>query len=249
MLRHGPFRTAVFPSVLQAACPEFEPSRPVRSRADIAKLKKGEIGWFDGDLIESVANSAEDRRRQYTPLRSCVDVVAEWLPSPESLLKAIGALEPDVLHSLELQHGAYLCLEADRRKPGVFPPWIASNWGSDVYLYRKLSAHRPMLESLFGRIDGFQSDCERDVGLAKELGFRGVAFPAMPAAGGIDLMAYPDPARLPPPSKRRMILVKGYHGWAGRGLHILLAIHRIAPKLKDYEIRVTHCGSPMRDGG
>jgi glycosyltransferase involved in cell wall biosynthesis len=74
------------------------------------------------------------------------------------------------------------------------------------------------------------------------MGFRGTYFPDMAASGGVDLSSYPDPSCLPPPSKRRVILVKGYHGWAGRGLDIMLALHMIAPKLKGFQIRMFHCG-------
>lgn len=246
LLRGSRYRVVVFPSVLQDYCPEFSFKATVRSRADADALRPGEVGVFDHALIESIADSAQERQRGYMPLRSAVDVTAQVLPSPTSLLAAIDALQPDLIHTLELQHAGYLCLEARLRRGPVFPRWLASSWGSDVYLYRRMPRHRARLEELARHVDVLHSDCVRDHGLFTELGFQGRFFPPVAASGGVDLSTYPDPAGLPPPSQRKSILIKGYHGWAGRGMDILLAVHRIAPRLKGFQIRIMHTSVPMK---
>jgi Glycosyl transferases group 1 len=246
LFRDSNFRIVVFPSVIQPRCPEFEPFHEITNFKQVDDLLPGEIGIVSGNLVDVVADSAEDRLRGYKPIRSYAEAVPETTPSPTSLVKLIKAIRPTLLHSLELQHGGYLCLEARRRMGSDFPCWLASSWGSDIFLYRKLPEHVPVLRELFQNIDALHSDCARDLDLAVELGFQGYRFPVVSAAGGADLSTYPDPATLPPPSKRNIILVKGNHGWAGRGINILMALHRIAPAIKSYRIRVSHSGRAVQ---
>jgi hypothetical protein len=245
LLRSSPYRVVVFPSLLQAYCLEFGDMACVRNAADAQALGAGSIGVIDTALVPSIAASTQERRRGYRHPTSAVSVTDEIAPSPGGLLQVMAWLRPAVLHSLELQHAGYLCLEARRRQGAGFPRWLASSWGSDTFLYRKLPGHRERLIEMAQALDGYHSDCVRDYPLIEELGFRGRFFPQVAASGGIDLALYPDPARLPPPSRRRVIVVKGYHGWAGRGLDILLALHRIAPHLKGFHIRVANAGESV----
>jgi glycosyltransferase involved in cell wall biosynthesis len=86
------------------------------------------------------------------------------------------------------------------------------------------------------------AECQRDIAIARSLGFLGQVFAPTPASGGTDFSTLPALADLAPPSRRNEILIKGYHGWAGRGLHILSAIHLAAPALRKYKIRVILAG-------
>ena len=45
------------------------------------------------------------------------------------LTSVIRHLKPDIVHSLEMQHSAYLTLEARRALTGKFPPWFVSSLG------------------------------------------------------------------------------------------------------------------------
>jgi glycosyltransferase involved in cell wall biosynthesis len=83
------------------------------------------------------------------------------------------------------------------------------------------------------------------VALFRQLGFRGRVLPTIPASGGMRLADLPDPASLAPPSRRSEILIKGYHGWSGRGLNILAAVHMAAPALKRFAIRINLAGPEM----
>jgi hypothetical protein len=219
----------------------------ISSRADAEALQPGEIGFYNMSLVQSVTASREDQASGYLPMPSCVEVVAAQSPSPSSLAATIKMLQPDMVHSLELQHGAYLCLEARRRMGASFPIWVASNWGSDLFLYHRLPTHVPMLREVMRNLDGLHSECARDNRIATDLGFRGVRFPNVPASGGSDPSLFDETADLEPPSKRKMLLIKGYHGWAGRGQHLILAVHRIAPMLKGFRVRVTHSDANMVD--
>jgi len=53
--------------------------------------------------------------------------------------------KPDIIHSLEIQNSSYLTLFVKQKyyqnKP--FPKWIVTNWGSDIYLFARLSNQNP----------------------------------------------------------------------------------------------------------
>lgn len=246
-IRRRGYRIVLFPSVMQKRCLELDPLREVRTRSDLDALKDGEIGLYPKDELDGLTEEEREDPAVYPFVKPAFTIPASLLPKPASLCKAIRAFGPDLIHSLELQHGSYLALEARKEYEGNFPPWLASAWGSDIFLYRRFPEHRRLLIRLFKEVDALHSDCARDIEWARKAGFGGFAFPQMPASGGVDFNRFPDLSSLPPPSERKTLLVKGYHHWAGRGLHILLALHLIAPHLRDFSIRVTHCGSAMKD--
>src|SRR5262249_8545934 len=73
--------------------------------------------------------------------------------APARLVEVIKRLSPDILHSMELQHSSYLALEARERFSGTFPCWIASNWGSDIYLFGRIPRHAARIRKLLGLCD------------------------------------------------------------------------------------------------
>lgn len=241
------FRIVLFPSMRAATCPEFAPLREVRSREDAEALGDDEIGVYPLDAMRWVTEEDVATPGTYPHATAAFDVPADILPSPDCLRAVLDEFQPDLVHSLEIQHGAYLALECKRRGGASFPVWAASAWGSDIYLYRRLAEHRPVLAQLYAELDALHSDCARDIALARQDGFAGYCMPQMPASAGIDFSIFPAVEDLPPPSQRTTLLVKGYHGWAGRGLHILLALHLVAPRLSGMRIVVTHGASVIAD--
>jgi glycosyltransferase involved in cell wall biosynthesis len=154
----------------------------------------------------------------------------------ERLAGLIAGLSPDVVHSLEIQHAGYLTLEASRRMGRPFPPWIVTNWGSDIYLFGRLAEHAQKIREVLAGCDYYSCECLRDVALAKSFGFAGTVFPVFPNAGGFDL---PEIARLRqqgPASARRAVMLKGYQHWGGRALAGLRALERCADRLGGYEV-------------
>jgi glycosyltransferase involved in cell wall biosynthesis len=150
----------------------------------------------------------------------------------------IDRLKPDVVHSLEIQHAGYLTLDALRLVRHASPKWIVTNWGNDIYLFGRLAAHKERIREVLNRCDYYSSECQRDVDLAREFGFTGTILPVSPNTGGFDLEELQS-LRLPgPTSRRRLIMVKGYEGWAGRAFVALRALARCADLLSGYEIRV-----------
>ena len=174
--------------------------------------------------------------------------IARYLPHyrPRRLARVIRALKPDVVHSLEFQSAGYLCLEAYRELGGAFPPWIATNWGSDIYLFGRLAEHREKISNLLAACRFYSCECERDVRLAREFGFRGEVLPVLPNSGGFDMdevLALRAPG---PSSQRREIVIKGYQHWAGRALVALRALERCADALHGYTVNIFSAGPEVQ---
>lgn len=159
------------------------------------------------------------------------DVTYPRLYGPAMLARAIRQIQPDLVHSLEFQHCGYRLLEARTRYRGVFPRWLATNWGSDIFHFANQPAHRPVIERLLAAADFYSCECERDVGLAHDLGFKGTVLPVLPNSAGFDLVALKPMREAARPSARDVVLVKGYQHFAGRALTALAALERVSDAL------------------
>lgn len=156
-----------------------------------------------------------------------------------SLARLIRQLKPDILHSLEMQHQSYPLLEVRRRLGGSFPmPWIYSSWGSDLYLFKDDPRHRDAIREVLQACDYYVPDCERDIGLARSLGFAGRIPGVFPVCGGLDVDAGRRWLTPGAPSTRRVIAIKGYHGWAGRALTALGALEACVDLLPGYLVEI-----------
>ena len=154
------------------------------------------------------------------------------------LARVIRRVRPDVIHSMEFQHSAYLTLEAKHILGDSFPKWVVSNWGSDIYLYRHFPEHLEKIRAVLAECDYYHCECRRDVGLAREYGFKGEEFLVCPGGGGFDVaraMSFRQPG---PTSARRTIALKGYQNWAGRALFGLRAMRLCADTIRDGGYRV-----------
>jgi hypothetical protein len=168
------------------------------------------------------------------------------IAAPGRLRQCIERFQPSLIHSMEVQLAGYLCLETARRMRRRFPPWILSNWGSDIALFRKLVDHRDRIRRVCERIDYYMAECARDQQVAHDNGYRGPTLPVMPASGGVDVAALASQVRIPP-SQRRTILVKGYHGWSGRALLALSAVALAHKCLARYRIEVPLASSAVQN--
>jgi len=157
------------------------------------------------------------------------------------LERLIISCKPDLVHSLETQGAGYLLssLRADLSKKGLFPKWWHTNYGSDIYLFGKIENHVEKIKAVMTHCDYYSCECERDIQLARDFGFNGQSFPVLPNAGGFkqeDIDRLRGGTRKP--SQRRVIMLKGHQGWAGRALVGLRAIERSAEILKGYKVVV-----------
>jgi len=147
-------------------------------------------------------------------------------------------LRPDAVHSLEIQHAGYMTLDAKNILSKKFPIWIVTNWGSDIYLFERLAEHRPKIEAVLANCDYYSCECQRDVMLARDLGFKGITLPVVPDAGGMELGKVSMLKSTTPAASRRMIVLKGYQNWAGRALVGLQAMRYCADLLQDYTLAI-----------
>lgn len=137
---------------------------------------------------------------------------------------------------MEIQNAGYLTLEVKKRFRGKFPPWIVTNWGSDIYLFGRLKEHEPKIREVLAACDYYSCECQRDVYLAEVYGFKGRIFPVFPNTGGFDLKFVSQLRHPGLVSERRSIMLKGYQNWTGRALVGLRALKRCADLLKGYEV-------------
>jgi hypothetical protein len=161
------------------------------------------------------------------------------------LQRLIRTLQPNLIHAIELQYAGYLVLEARQFFDGAFPRVMITNYGSDIYLYGRLAEHREKLEALLALADFYTCECERDVALARDLGFTGEVMPVMPNSGGFDLGHYTAFRQPGPVSARQTIFLKGYQHWAGRALFGLRAIALCADVLAGYRVVVMPAGEDV----
>jgi glycosyltransferase involved in cell wall biosynthesis len=162
------------------------------------------------------------------------------------LARLIKRLKPDIIHSLEFQSGAYLTNSVKKAYKGKFPPWIATNWGSDIYLFGRLKEHSEKIKDVLISCDYYSCENQRDIQLALDMGLKGRILPVVPNTGGFDLQKVAQLREPGPTSSRKIILVKGYQGWAGRAFVALRALALSADIIKDYLIAIYLAGDDVK---
>jgi glycosyltransferase involved in cell wall biosynthesis len=152
----------------------------------------------------------------------------------EALVKIILEIEPDMVHSFEMQSCSYPILKAMNKFPNL--KWIYSCWGSDLYYYKNLRNHKNKIKNTLKRINFLITDCKRDYKLAIKLEFSGTHLGVIPGGSGYDLEelnCYKKPI-----NQRRIILVKGYQHTFGRALNVIKALQNINNTISEYEVVV-----------
>lgn len=227
-VRNAPLRFVLVPVLRGEPLSEFGPLVPVDSIAAARQMTPGTIGFWTRSVFSGIDTLPPPI---FAPDRS-------GLASGEGVAASIEELRPALVHSMELQHAGYSCFAAARHLGDKFPRWLVSNWGSDFQLYRKLPRHQPLIEAIARRMDAYIGECNRDKRIVRELGYTGPMMDTIPASCGSEFDKLPALHTLDPPSRRKEILIKGYHGWSGRALNILSAVHLIAPRLRPFRLRI-----------
>ena len=213
--------------------------RLVRS-ANVGKnVKQGKsLPWpFPGSA--NLANRVLSRLRR-------VELSRWTIARNQRLAHLIDKIKPDIIHSLEMQKAGYLTLEAKKICRSKFLPWIMSIWGSDLYLFGRLADHAGKIKAVLSACDYFGAECQRDLNLARSLGFQKETLPCLPMFGGFDLDTLRRLWQSGPISARRLIVLKGYQSWAGRSLVGLRAIELCADKLKGYRIAISMASEDVK---
>jgi glycosyltransferase involved in cell wall biosynthesis len=165
------------------------------------------------------------------------------------LARLVRRLKPDLVHSLEFQHSGYLTLESREILGGRFPPWIVTNWGSDIYLFGRIPEHRDKIREVLACCDYYSCECRRDVDLARRHGFAGEVLPVIPNTGGFDLEKIHEIRQRGRTSERRLVVLKGYQGWAGRALVGIRALSLCADALGGYQLAIYLASPDVRFAG
>lgn len=156
----------------------------------------------------------------------------------KQLNRLIKRLKPDIIHSMEFSLAGYLVMAVKNSFKGQFPKWIATNWGSDIYLFGQLRKHKKKIQEILENCDYYSCECHRDVCLAKNYGLKGMSLPVFPNTGGFNLEKIKKFRVSGRTSRRKFIALKGYQNWAGRALVGLRALERCADILKGYTVGI-----------
>jgi len=178
----------------------------------------------------------------YAVLRRVFAYLLPWWRA-KKLARVISTLQPDIVHSLEIQAAGYLTLSAKEFVDSQFPTWIVTNWGSDIFLFGRQAQHKEKIRQVLANCDYYSCECQRDVALAREFGFNKTVLPVFPNTGGFDLDRLANVRGQVLTSERKIILLKGYQHWAGRALVGLQALAECADVLQGYTIVIYSAAS------
>jgi len=158
----------------------------------------------------------------------------------KSLLNLIRKWKPQIIHTMETQRAGYL-MNMIFEKLTFKPIWIHSTWGIDLHYFQNQAAHRSQIQSLLNNISLLITEGERDILLARELGYTGKTAIIPSVGGGFDFMELEALSQLVQPSQRKKILLKGYEGDERLASKALAALRSIGPSLIGYEVIVYSC--------
>jgi len=148
----------------------------------------------------------------------------------------IRTLKPDLIHVVEFQHAGYILLQAlSKPMTQQRPKIMSSNYGSDIYWFQRFSRHKSKISALLRMSDFYTSECQRDLALAKELGFIGTSA-LLPNTGGVSEVALRQQKQATMASERKLLLLKGYHNKFGQALQGVGSLLRMRKRLEGFEI-------------
>jgi glycosyltransferase involved in cell wall biosynthesis len=209
-----------------------------------------ELYWFDVlgrgkiETIDSVRQFTDWKKRKVTPMKGefflskkvpflyeKIIPFLEVTPN-EALDKIILEIQPDIIHSFEMQGCSYPILKTMKKYPAI--KWLYSCWGNDIFYYQQFPEHSKKIKQVLQRADYLHTDCHRDFVLAQQLGFSGKHVGVIPGGTGYrleELESYKLPIE-----DRKIILVKGYEHHLGRGLNIVKALESIQNQIQGYKV-------------
>ena len=145
--------------------------------------------------------------------------------------------KPEIVHAMETQGAGYVMRRA-LRKSITRPRVMLTIWGSDLFWFQQFPRHKRKLKETLRIVDDLALECNRDVAIAHDLGYEGRVIPPFPITGGYDVKSLSEIASLVPPSKRKVILVKGHTRFVGRADLALEALEQVRDLLDGYQIVV-----------
>lgn len=171
-----------------------------------------------------------------------IDLVLNNFFRAKLLANEIKSFKPDLLHIMETQHAGYLTDQAFK-SISLKPKTILSVWGSDFNWFGQFSRHSRRIKSLLTQIEILITECSRDKDLACGFGYKGACINGVPASGGFNYRDFEEENKSVPPSKRKIIAIKGYSGFVGLGPMALKTMAMISDLASNYCI-VVYSASP-----
>lgn len=203
---------------------------PTRSKMhQITNWKRRKIPYIKGEHFLQQKLPAF-----YSALGPFLEVTAN-----EKLAQVLKEIQPDVVHSFEMQSSSYPILETMQKFSHI--KWIYSCWGSDLFYYQNQPQHLPKIRAVLSRIQYLHTDCERDFIIAKQLGFSGKHLGVIPGGGGFHLEQFL--TSMQSISDRKIIFIKGYQHHVGRGLVLVKAMHNIQVEIENIGFEVVVFGA------
>jgi len=151
----------------------------------------------------------------------------------DRLVALIKEIQPDLVHSLEMQSQTYHVLKA---KQQFNFKWAYFCWGNDLYMFKDNDKHKKKINEVLKNIDFLFTDTHRDIILAKNNGFNKEQVNVFPGGGGYEIIKYKK--FILPLFIRKTIIIKGYEHNYGRAITVLNAIDKIADTIKKFDIYV-----------
>lgn len=148
----------------------------------------------------------------------------------------LARLKPNFVHALELQNAGYLVSAALKSHELNGAKVIVTNYGSDIFWFQRFPRHERRIRTLLSLSHRYAAECKRDYELAEKYGFKGEFMALRPNAGGFKETYLTEPLRTI--SQRTLVMVKGYHGWAGRAKLAIRALATVAEQIKELEVVV-----------
>jgi glycosyltransferase involved in cell wall biosynthesis len=129
----------------------------------------------------------------------------------QSLASLIDTLRPDVIHILgicvNMENRAIPLIHAMKiRTTSNKIPIVYSSWGTDLDYVASIPAFRPVVQEILSQCNFHLSECDRDIRLARALGFTGRSLGKLPAFGGTTWV--PESFPIVTPSQRELIYIK-----------------------------------------
>lgn len=150
----------------------------------------------------------------------------------------INTVRPDIVHTLEMQHSAYLVLPIKQKMGKDFPIWFYSCWGSDIKWFERYTEHKEKISKVLNNCDAlFSGDRDSIKKAINEYGFNKPVL-NVPSPGGYKVDYYINKIKFIPPSKRKIILVKGYSGWVYRPDVVFAALKKCKDQLIENKMKV-----------
>ncbi|GEC77394.1 glycosyltransferase [Flavobacterium aquatile] len=216
------------------------------------KNTNNELFWFDVtnkgtiDSLQNITQFVDWKQRklptfkgEYKFSKKFPDTYAKIkhlfeVTENEYLEKIINEIQPDVIHSFEMQSCSYPIVKAMNKFPNL--KWMYSCWGNDLFYFKNFKSHLQKIKAVLKRVDYLHTDCERDYSLAKELEFKGKHIGVIPGGSGYDLKELEQYKT--PVLDRNIILIKGYQHIFGRALNVIKALENSLEHLANFEVVV-----------